>query len=561
MSPTRSAGPFDHLIGAILALCYVGALVATAPDLAMSRDESFYAYAAERYGAWFELLAKDPSAALERRALDHGWEYNHEHPPLMKTLFAWSWLAQKHWKPFPSDGTAIRFPAMALSGLFLWLLYVFGLRARGRTVGLFAAFAFALMPRVFYHAHLDCFDMPIAFMLTLVTYAYWRSLSSGRWVVITGLVYGLALSTKHNAWILPLVLLVHWVWMRVAARGEALPRPARLPWWLLSMAALGVPLFVASWPWLWHDTWARWKWYASFHLHHVHYSMEYLGTTYWKPPMPISYPWVMTLFTVPLVTLVLALLGVVLLAPEWLPAPILRGLRLAPRFDSRQTAVLWLGTLLTPLVVISLPSTPIFGGTKHWFPAYPFVALFAGVGFERVLDACKRWNPLGPAWADGAVAVGAFVAVLAAPLVETAHAHPFGLSYYTPIAGGIPGAASLGMNRQFWGFTQGSLAPWFRDHLPNGGTVWICDATSWSWEMMQRDGLVPNNIRASSNLASADYAIVHHEQHFAEVDNQIWVAFGTVAPVHVLTYDGVPIVSVYENPRHHAAREAAAPRP
>jgi hypothetical protein len=34
-----------------------------------------------------------------------------------------------------------------------------------------------------------------------------------------------------------------------------------------------------------------------------------------------------------------------------------------------------------------------------------------------------------------------------------------------------------------------------------------------------------------------------------EVDYQIWAAWGSVQPAHVLTYDGVPIVSVYENPR------------
>ena len=50
-------------------------------------------------------------------------------------------------------------------------------------------------------------------------------------------------------------------------------------------------------------------------------------------------------------------------------------------------------------------------------------------------------------------------------------------------------------------------------------------------------------------MASADFALVHHEAHFDEVDFQAWMAYGHVQPAYVLTYDGVPIISVYENPR------------
>ena len=49
-------------------------------------------------------------------------------------------------------------------------------------------------------------------------------------------------------------------------------------------------------------------------------------------------------------------------------------------------------------------------------------------------------------------------------------------------------------------------------------------------------------------MAEADFVLVHHERHFAEVDYQAWVAYGTPRPVYVLRYDGVPIISVYENP-------------
>ncbi|MBW1833094.1 MAG: hypothetical protein JRJ10_15620 [Deltaproteobacteria bacterium] len=104
------------------------------------------------------------------------------------------------------------------------------------------------------------------------------------------------------------------------------------------------------------------------------------------------------------------------------------------------------------------------------------------------------------------------------------------------------------MNRQFWGFTSGSLAKWITSKLPDGGSVWICDTTVGAWAMMQRDGLIPSNIRSAPSMSTANLVLVHHEAHFNEVDYQAWVAYGSVQPVFVLRYDGVPIISVYENP-------------
>ncbi len=530
----------DHLIGASLCVAYVVLLVATASDLAMSRDESFYVHAAKSYGAWISQFFTDPMLALTRDSVDRAWAYNWEHPAWMKLSFAWSWLAQKHLGVFPSESLAFRFPGMLTAGLLLWLIYAWGASVMRRGGALFAALAFALMPRVFYHSHLACFDIAIAFFATLTAYCYWRALADRRWVPVLGLVFGVALATKHNSWMLPGIFLIHYLSVRFdESRADRIDRTSIA--WLPSMLILGPLVFIGTWPWLWHDTWRRLLDYATFHLRHVHYTYEYFGVSYFEPPLPVSVPFVMTLFTVSLTVLVLSVLGL-FHQREGLRAP----WRLNPGDPTgRRTDVLWVGCLLAPLLAIALPSSPIFGGTKHWITAYPFVALFAGQGLIAVSEraelhawAGRRW----PSWG--------FAALCLLPgAVETAHSHPFALSHYTPIAGGVPGAADLGMNRQFWGFTTGSLADWINSKLPDGGSVWICDTTVGAWAMMQRDGLIPPNVRAASSMSTADLALVHHEAHFNEVDYQAWVAFGSPQPVFVLQYDGVPIISVYENPR------------
>ncbi len=542
MNDSRSLTRRDHVVGIVLCVSYVALLLHTAPDLAMSRDESFYAHAAKNIASWIGELLTDPVQAVGREGIDRAWRYNWEHPALMKVAFASSWLLHSYLGIFTLDSTALRFPGMLTAGLLLWLIYAWGASVMDRRAALFGALAFAMMPRVFYHSHLDCFDVPIAFFSTLTAYAYWRALADRRWVPVLGVVFGLALATKHNSWLLPGVFLVHFAWLRYTQlRTESPIRTSTS--WLVSMLTLGPLVLIASWPWLWHDTWARLGAYVSFHLSHVHYTYEYLGTSYFEPPFPVSVPFVMTSFTVSLPVLALAILGVAArrreLAAPWKARP--------GDATDRRTEVLWLGCMLAPLLAIAWPTSPIFGGTKHWLPAYPFLALFAAHGFHRVVELAELGTWLGRRWAPWA-----FGALCLLPgLVQTAHSHPFGLSHYMPVAGGVPGAADLGMNRQFWGFTTGSLAPWLIEQLPDGGSVWLCDTTEGSWAMLQADGAVPQDIRAARSMAEADFALVHHERHFAEVDYQLWVAYGSPQPVYVLSYDGVPIISVYENPERH----------
>jgi hypothetical protein len=353
-------------------------------------------------------------------------------------------------------------------------------------------------------------------------------------------------------------VLLQRVWRRRAATSSpgakpAAPQLARAPYWLLAMAVLGPPIFVASWPWLWNDTLARFGRYAAFHLDHDYYNIAYFGVNYFWPPFPVSYPWLMTLYTVPATTLLLAFVGLTVRARA-AARDVAGALRGQPLDDPRLTLVLWLGALLAPLVVISLPWTPIFGGTKHWFPAYPFLALLAGVGFDRALTVYAAWLQRSRARRLVAVLPWPAGALLLLPaLLETAHSHPFGLSHYGFAAGFVPGAADRGMNRQFWGFTTRSLTGFFYERLPAGGRVWICDTIDIAFRMLARDGHLPANIVPTADIAAADYAIVHHEHHFAEVDHQIWTAYGTTRPAHVLTYDGVPIISVYENPARRRA--------
>ena len=80
----------------------------------------------------------------------------------MKSLFGLShrFLHQK-WGWVSDPVVAYRLPTMVMAGLSLWLAWLLGIMWQNRIVGVIAAGSLALMPRVFFHSHLACFDAPV----------------------------------------------------------------------------------------------------------------------------------------------------------------------------------------------------------------------------------------------------------------------------------------------------------------------------------------------------------------------------------------------------------------
>jgi hypothetical protein len=537
----------DAALAGALGVGYVALLLRTSGTVGYARDEGFYSYAAAAVERWFELFGTAGADPFGQPAIDAHFGPVHEHPGLMKTLFAISrHFLHQELGFFADPGTALRFPGMLMAGVAVAVLYLWARQAAGRTAGVAAALSFALMPHVFFHAHLACLDLGAAAMWLTTSYLYYRAYEERRLglVVAAGVVYGLFLDTKHNAWLLPFALVAHLAFVRFVEwrRGTERAGPF-VPNALISVLVLGPPVFLAVWPWMWFSTGERLVEWVRFHLGHDYYNMAFLGHTYWKPPMPRLYAWLMTLGTVPFVTLVLFGIG------------LLDSVRAALRGDDPKRLSLdafWLVGLGVSYAPWLSSDTPIFGGTKHWITAYPFLALFAARGFVLVARELAALGARLRARPD--VVRGALGAVLAAgPAVMTFGAHPFGLSFYAPVLGGVPGAASLGMNRGFWGYTTGSLTGVLdRRAKPNAG-VYLHDTAPQSWALLRDDGKVRPDLQGTLSIARSSLALYHHEDHMQRVEYQTWVDYGTVRPVAIELFDGVPIVWLYERPSRPAA--------
>jgi hypothetical protein len=286
-------------------------------------------------------------------------------------------------------------------------------------------------------------------------------------------------------------------------------------------------------------------------VNHDYYNMEFLGETYFRPPMPRLYAWVLTVATVPTVTILLFLVG---LAASLLRAPFWKRMRLSSSVERRHSAadfstrVLWLLCIATSYGPWLSSNTPIFGGTKHWITAYPFLCLFAGVGFKWALDAALATAPAALS-RFRVPEVLLFLSVVPGPTYLTLHAHPYGLSAYVPLVGGQAGGASLGLNRSFWGYTTGSMQAYLNEHAPPNAQVYVHDTAMDSWDRFVKDGRIRKDLRGTLTLSASQLSLYHHEQHMQRVEYQLWVDYGTVAPAAVGIFDGVPVVWLYERPR------------
>lgn len=591
----------DGLCALLLCLLATLSLAVASRSLGFTRDEGYYFAAAENHVGYIEaslqgLRSGQPLAFADRAFIDRWLGYNSEHPPLMKTLFGVSWRllhrcqcpqeSGLHSLPYASrhrtlglmsQSAAMRLPTQVLAGLLVAAVYLFGALSLSRLAGLVAAALTLLQPRLFFHSQLACFDAPVTAFIFLTTLAYlWAILATDRRQrirrgIVFALVLAAAMLTKHNTFFLPPILLLHWLYLQ---RGNLVRRADRvasgasrwawlLPPWALCAATITPLVYLAGWPYLWPSPVARFLSYVGFHLHHVHYNIEYLGVNYNRPPYPWHYVPLMTLFTVPVTTLLLSLLGLLWLARRSAQSPQAAAGSAneeSPADASALTAVslpnvapvaLILLSLAWPIAVIMRPGTPIFGAEKHWLPAVPFLALLAGAGVQWAMDRLPTLTRLSPRALRYATA--ALVLLVTAPAaIEVSRSHPYALTHYNALSGGPRGAADLGMNRHFWGYAVRGLYPALNAQARPLASIYFHDA---NWNMLQmsmKDGLLRRDLRDSGieepGVRAADLGLVLHERHFNKYEYWLWDAFGSTRPLAVATHEGVPVATLYARP-------------
>jgi 4-amino-4-deoxy-L-arabinose transferase-like glycosyltransferase len=281
------------------------------------------------------------------------------------------------------------------------------------------------MPRVFAHAHLAALDTFLSLFWALALFSAVAALGSRRRFAAklwAGLALGLALLTKIHAWfLLPIVLA--WVWIRHGIRRGLVDWAA----W----AVIGCLVFFVGWPWLWYDTAARLMRFWGTGVHRISIRVQYFGHIYGDRDVPWHYPWFYFIVTVPVGLQVLGGLG---LLGAW-------------RTRRADPFLLFLAGTISVFLVLFSSRIPVYDGERLFLLVFPPWAVLIGRGFGMVWDRVgQRCSATAARWLRPALTV-----VLLAQASGVAIFHPFGLSYYNLMVGGLPGAERLGLELTYWG--------------------------------------------------------------------------------------------------------------
>jgi hypothetical protein len=379
---------------------------------------------------------------------------------------------------FARESSAFRFPAILMAGFGVALAYLFARRFLGRIPPAWRrcwpwpSRTTSSTPRS------PASTPPSPPWRCLVGYAYWRSLRSRRWAILCGVFYGLAFATKLNAWLMPFFLgcttLAVIADLRAGQASRGRPGPScRWPPWAAACSS-------RMWPYLWPDPGPA-AGYFNRHLDHEHYNFEYLGLNWNLPPkdwdlrlLRTTFPFVSTFFTVPATTLVLAVAGGVALLrrkrkDEGAEEDAVRSRAPTP---SMAPGIFLATQIFGPMCVLAIPSAPIFGGVKHFLPAVPY---WPSARHRPALADPGGRQAGGSPRCERALAGGAGGGGLPAAVSRPSARTPTGSATTTSFAGGFAGGASLGMNRQFWGYSVLPMLPWMastpRAATPSTGTT------------------------------------------------------------------------------------------
>ncbi len=509
----------------IFALLYFFLLVYDAKSVAITDDARFYMEAAEKYSTYLDKGFSDFSY-FKKSFIDRYWEENHEHPPFAKLLMASSHLIlykKLHLVPY---SVSFRIGISFFAAFMLLFLYDFTRRAFSEKSAIFAALFFILLPRTFFHARVATLDFSVAAAIFIFIYCYWRGFESKFWAWMTGIAFGVALSTKLNAPFMVFPLLIHYVWVK---KGDFIEAPFKtiFPAQFLSMLFFSLPIFFAMWPWLWHDTASRFIWYANFHLKHYGILMYYLGAVYREPRPPMHAPMVMALVTTPVITLF-----------SFFISPLIYSWKREREFYSPMLLLLLCSFFaLFPVMFLK---APFYSGVKLFQPLFPFMAVMAGAALGKVVENVT----IIPKKLAFTVSILFFVPII---FSMSTLKHDY-LSYYNEALGGTKGAQKYGFESQYYDLFYKEMADFFNKECKHRCLVSF-EPNGWEYkytaDILKESKLLTNSFVFAPNRNYADYFVLTHEYRWPQYPNLLQNN-KNLKPYYTMRRQGVSLFTVFK---------------
>jgi hypothetical protein len=399
------------------------------------------------------------------------------------------------------------------------MLSLFSSRRFGRVAGVAAPALLLLHPRFLTDTLYDTKDVPVVFFLTATVLAYARAVTarSAGGVLGAAVLLGLGAATKPNVAFVP-VIVGPWL-AAVLLRARA--RPPR-GFVLVHLAAPLVSLaaMLAVWPRMWTDTVPR--------LLEVARCLTQVGAG--RRGGWTAEPLLEAVTTMPPAFLAAAVLGAVL---PWTRRP--------PEPLARLLLLLWLAV---PILRVSAPRMENYDGIRHFEEFLVPAALLGGAAAARLAAALAR-RLRAP------VAAAVVLALVAVPGVwAVARTHPYGMTYFNFLVGGLPGARERAFSTptDYWGASLREGMRRVRAAAEPGARLLVplFDAAPVATERLHlapEVRLVRLAELVAEPLPDDLWALVlERESHF---DTTAYWLVDRARPVHTVSVEGQALLRVY----------------
>ncbi|GAB4316555.1 MAG: hypothetical protein Kow0059_09090 [Candidatus Sumerlaeia bacterium] len=507
------------LVPLLLGLMAFGLVLATADRYGLSWDEAYYFDPFVKAGDWAVAMAAAADKPVSAAAIDSYFDDISELPAVPKIAFG---LCYHFLAPLFGPLNSVRVLAYVSFALLVALIYLFTRQYFGPVAGVAAALLYLFTPRAFGHAHLAATESFTALVFFVTLWVYIKGIGRRwRWCVAAGVLLGVALATRVNCLLLPLILLL-WSWLYY--KDESVNN-------LYAVLFLTPVAMFLSWPWLWPDPLMRLAEYLEFFTKHEYVATAYLGRIYNQAtgPAPWHYPFVMLAVTLPLGHLFIMTMGVGLLM-----------------WKSRRLAV---GALVLVAIGVQLffaawPSAPKYDGVRLFFPVLSFLAVAGGVAFAALCGYTGMIDREVPRIRF--VLMSCLLALTLATAAWKMLTLPSALLYFNALKSLVAVSLeqpALAFDESYWGETFNDEMIEALDALPPGARVRTLAMHRKVPLLLQRWGRLRRDLVFNGPPPYDYHVLQFRPSFFARPELTL---FNYYTPIKAVSADGLPVMMLYQ---------------
>ena len=463
------------------------------------------------------------------------WELNKEHPQFSKYFYGATRIVSLKMPyftkvldqdyPLGRRYTFQRIVSVFVGTISIFLVYLMAKRFFDKKDAILSALILAFTPYFIGHSRIATQENLIAMITLFATYLFFSAVDKGNLLnkrfLLVGLVAGLAISTKYNAFFFLVLFLLITILERKKLSNGNVKKLFKSHIVLIPLIA-GV-VFIALWPWLWSNPIGNF-----FSSLNSRVSIDSYGTPaneYFLGRYPHNNPWyyffVYFLATTPIVLLI----GVFTF--------------LAKMVYNRERYDTWfLLYFLTPFLAIFSPLK--IDGIRYIFPVYPALAVTSAVGLnwgtkKFVHNIKLKYRFL----LRNFLLCGVVLSLFFTALIY----HPYYLDYYNGLVGGPKKVYEKRLfDFGYWG--EGLRGAFF--YLNKQAEK---KKTNVYYKIVPVHVIPPasKNLKKVDPIEKADYVIINPTGEWVDVTNYLDYDFPqNFKKVYEETVMDTPIVSIYK---------------